>query len=197
MLPFFFFFQSPETNRLGCAVSKIQSNFQFLCNFLQCQILQRQGISFLPYGTNRELGPSGCHTCRRWSHHPAAVSLLTSHSSLPASSVDLWVWRCSLKMLLWLHWVCIKCPSLHQLTLRELCRGGKIIFPVPFWALSWDPCNKRQMSKRKTKRSWFHMCTSCIHGRYPGKNKWLPVGALNLGLNTVLVGNGLPWSFRW
>ena len=78
-----------EWGAIAFSEFKIQSNCQFLCDFLQCQILQRKGISFLPYGTNRELGASGCHTCHKWSHHPAAVSLLTSHSSLPTSSVDL------------------------------------------------------------------------------------------------------------
>ena len=158
------FFLIPRNKQIRMCYFKIQSNFQFLCSFLQCQILQRKGISFLPYGPSRELGASGCHTCQKWSHRPAAVFLLTPHSSLPASSVDLWVWRCGLKMLLYLHWVCIRCPSLHQLTLIELRRGGKVIFPLPFWALSWDPCNKRQMNKRKTNRSWF----TCVPHVYTG-----------------------------
>lgn len=29
------------------------------------------------------------------------------------------------------------------------CREGKIICPLPFWVLNWDPCNKRQIDKKK------------------------------------------------
>ena len=33
------------------------------------------------------------------------------------------------------------------------CGGGKVIFPLPFWVLVWDHCNKRQINKRKSNRT--------------------------------------------
>lgn len=47
---------------------------------------------------------------------------------------------------------------------KGLCSGGKIIFPLSFWGLFWDPCDKRLTNKRKTHRSLW----TCLPHMYMG-----------------------------
>ena len=46
---------------------------------------------------------------------------------------------------------------------------GKIIFPLPFDVLYWDPHNEREMNWRKTIRGLIYAMHSCILKRYLGK----------------------------
>ena len=79
-----------------------------------------------------------------------------SFSSVPFLSQNLPAMKSSAQML---------CLALNSLTPSTwwpsalcscrpwYCRAGKIIFPLPFWVPSWDPCNKRHVNKRKINRS--------------------------------------------
>ena len=42
-------------------------------------------------------------------------------------------------------------------------RGGKIILPLAFWVLRWDPCNKRLINKRKKKQRNLLTCIPHVH----------------------------------
>lgn len=63
-------------------------------------------------------------------------------------------------------------------------RGGKRTFPRPFWVLSWDPCNKWQMNKRKTDRNLL----TCIPPVCMGdREKWVTLqGGLEFRLKSHL-----------
>lgn len=119
--------------------------------------------------------------------------LLASISNFPSDItffsatflVDLWVGTCSLKMLLCLHRVAIECPSHHQLPLRDLCREG----PLSFWVISWDPCNKRQINRRKTNRSLFTYLSHVYMGDIQGNMSHF------LGWNSILKRKGEGWWF--
>lgn len=83
----------------------------------------------------------------------ASASAITPSSASFSSSLS--VGKCSLKMLLGLHGVSTERPFLHWQTLRELCRGGKRIFPLPSEFLAETPEIKDRFTRGRTSRSLF------------------------------------------
>ena len=57
--------------------------------------------------------------------------------------------------------------SLNTIVLHYM--RGKIVFPLPFDVLYWDPHNEREMNWRKTIRGLIYAMHSCILKRYLGK----------------------------
>lgn len=56
----------------------------------------------------------------------------------------------------------------------------EIISPLPFWVLSWDPCNKRLINTRKTNRRFFlthvlHVCMGDTQGKISKSLRWLRI----------------------
>lgn len=127
----FSFFLIPETSRLGCADlgSRVTS-----FNFLQSWILWRTKTS-----RHSELGLSSLHTCCWCFWHHTLLCLL-----LWIFECDSVVWKCC--------YICIEflrnVPFLRQ-TLRELCRGGKRIFPLPSEFLAETPELKDRLTRGK------------------------------------------------
>lgn len=66
---------------------------------------------------------------------------------------------------------------------------GKRTFPLPSGVVAETPVTG-QINK-KNEQNFINMCTSCIHGRYPGKSEEAPVVAQNSELNTILTGTGV------
>ena len=50
--------------------------------------------------------------------------------------------------------------------------GKENNFPLPFWVLSWNPCNKRQINQNKTHRRLINMQTSMYTWEMP-REKWV------------------------
>lgn len=92
-------------------------------------------------------------SCGRFGHFLTLVVLEThfEYGSWHLSFTEGVTGDCNWRMT-WCLWVHLKC------FLRLLLYGRRVIFPLPFWVLSWDTCNRRQINKRKRLLKCFNKC---------------------------------------